>query len=361
MILQLSEKDKRALYILVIFLIAILYFRFSLAGNLEYIQGLKSQSDSVMAELENVKTKIASYKKHQDDIDKIEKSYFDISRKMPANLNEKFAIIDTKSILENYCKMPDSLPIISKKKVSDNTYIIGTKINTLIEYNNFKELLKNAKNYDVIYNISNLSLSKNEGGLINASFDMNFYSYEDKNAPVREWKNLSKTVGHRDIFTSSSIPVSQSSNQTGFAKNIDDVNDVKNEDFLILLDTIHAPTGSVLLEKSGTGKSIFGQNKMIEKVNIRLEGGKGQYKYSIIVNGKEYPKTGSNTLRPNSQDFVVKVSSLPRQYSDDNNVVIVDIQNKTDKNVKVYVENDDKEKPRAQITKSGEGIYVYKQ
>lgn len=229
---------------------------------------------------------------------------------------------------------------------------MASKVSVPIKYNDFKELMKSAEYYDVIYSISNISLSKGEGGLVNANFDINFYSYEDEYAPVREWKNLSPKGMCEDIFSLSSTST--------MLKNTNIFVDEDKQDFLVLLNTLNAPTGCVLLEKIGTGKSIFGKNKMIEKAEIHIKGEKGQYGYAVFAGGKRYPKEDFEIYRPNSRDIAVMVSSLPRQYKDDNNVVIIDIENKSDKRVMVYVKNDDSEKPRAHITKSGEDIYVFK-
>lgn len=351
--LSLTERDKKALYILIAFMIAIFYFRFVFTSDLGRLQELQVQKDSLNAELEGLKTKIISFKKQQHNVENVYKSYIELSRKMPVNQNEKFVIVDTKTLLGTYSEVPDSLPIISRKKISDNTYTVGSKANIPIRYNKFKELLGNAENYDVIYDISNISLSKGEGDMVNAIFDISFYSYEDEEAPVREWKNFSHWGNCQDIFFAT--PVSSMPKNTKVLPIDED-----KQDFLLLLNTLNAPTGCVLLEKLGSGKSIFGKNNMIERVEVHLEGEKGRYGYAIIAGEKRYPDSDFEIFKPNSQDIVVLISSLPRQYEDDSNVVIAHIDNKTDKRVVVYIKNDDDKKPRVHITKSGEDIYVFK-
>ena len=60
--LSLTERDKKALYILIAFMIAIFYFRFVFTSDLGRLQELQVQKDSLNAELEGLKTKIISFK-----------------------------------------------------------------------------------------------------------------------------------------------------------------------------------------------------------------------------------------------------------------------------------------------------------
>lgn len=361
--MNISEKDKKVLIYFGMFLIGFVYFYVFFNKDISKIKSLKLEKKNVSQQLNVIENKVKTFNDNKNNYDEIKKDYVDISRKMPANQDEKFCIMDIKNISSKYAgtatdfglSKKEAVPFEKDKKKIEKFYSIGSKLNLQMDYNSLKELIKNGEEYDVLYSIENLSLSSSENGKVNSSFDIKFYSYDDNKAPLREWKDIPVGTGKENIFLYNS-PSKVSTNAEDEMAKADE-----NKDFLVLLNTLNAPTGNVTIEKSGKGIDIFGKNKTVENVYINLEGKNGKYSYSMSTEGDSYPKDGSKeAFETKTDNIIIMVSSLQRKYSEDKNVIMINVCNKTDKKVFVYITNEDEKMPRAMVTKDGEGIYVYK-
>lgn len=365
--MNISEKDKKLLIYFGMFLIGFVYFYVFFNKDISKIKSLKSEKKDVSQQLDIIENKVKTFNDNKNNYDEIKRGYVDISRKMPANQDEKFCIMDIKNISSKYAgaatdfglSKKEAVPFEKDEKKIEKFYSMGSKLNLQMDYGSLKELIKNGEEYDVLYSIENLSLSPSENGKVNSSFDIKFYSYDDNKAPLREWEDIPIGTGKENIF----LYNSPSKISPKVSTNIEDemAKADENKDFLVLLDTLNAPTGNVTIEKSGKGIDIFGKNKAVENAYINLEGKDGKYSYSMSTEGNSYPKDeGKEAFEPKTDNIIIMVSSLQRKYSEDKNVIMINICNKTDKKVLVYITNEDEKMPRAMVTKDGEGIYVYK-
>lgn len=135
--------------------------------------------------------------------------------------------------------------------------------------------------------------------------------------------------------------------------------DYTKADFVVTVSTLYSPTTNISIEKSGKG-SIFGAKKKNENAYIAIKKEGDKYYYKIGTEASVYPQ-GDDFDQLNFQSsgqILIVVFSSPRKYKDDDNVVTLKITNNSDKPVKVYVSNDDKQKPRVNIVTNGSKVSV---
>jgi type IV pilus assembly protein PilO len=360
---SISVKDKKALFYFTIFVIGVLYYFFFFQNQIASINDLKNKNRSLNEKRVLLQQEIAKYNKNEKSIDELKQKYFDLSKKIPNNQDEKFTLVDAKNLSKmadtNLGEVPISqrqnveLQLLNKKK-TNKVFAYSLNLNWMLTYDNLKKLLSNSRNYDVIYSIDNISILPTPDGKINTTFEMKFYGFDDKNAPVREWREINLDTGKDNILAAGAGGVVVQSVQN-------DINTIdKNKDFLVLLSTLNSPTSAITLEKSGKGIDIFGANKPIENVNINISGKDGKYFYSMSTEGENYPQNGQTAeFKPNSDNVVIMVYSQPRKYANDKNKVVINVHNKSDKKVYVYIINEDPKFPRATVVKDGNSIFVY--
>lgn len=344
------------------FLLLVLYFY--IFFNPFYIKMLeqKARREELQAREKQLQIDMLKYNANKEKMDITKQSYIDISSKLPVNQDEKFSIVDICNISRAVSSSTGDF-IISRREPAEKIKNLGDnklfkytlKLNWNTTYPNFRKLLLMTKSYEVAYSIDDIMISTIQGGKLQAAFDMSFYGYEDKNAPVREWKDLKLPTGKDNIFLQSASAVSKSKNVEDTAEYID-----KNKDFIVLLSTLNSPTSAITLGKINGGTDIFGANKTIENVDINFTQNGGKYYYSMKTEGDSYPRGKAEEFQSKSENIIIYIASQPRKYSEDKNTAVVRIHNATDRKVFAYVVNDDAKLPRATIVRDGNSIYVIK-
>lgn len=377
--MNISEKDKKTIAIFSIFIIIVLYYIFFLKASIVKIKDMNNKNIELNKKVAGIEKVINDFKANKEKTDKILNDYISISEKLPPNQDEKFTIIDTYKLSELLGNKLSDFPV-SKKEIGslntngqklDKVFSYSVKANWSLDYETTKKLLENSKNFSTLYTINNLSLTPDKSGKLSASFDLKFFGYEDAAANVRPWNTYSIDIGKNNIFQLSEGASSQNNNTDSSnissnipSSNISNNNEIdyikNNKDFLVMLSTANSPTSAISLEKSGSGNNIFGANSNIENVNILVSGANGKYTFSMGTEAALYPKNGSfEEFKPLTDKIIILISSQARKYENDTNKAIINIHNKTDKQVYVYITNDDTTNPRANVVKDGNNIYVY--
>lgn len=360
--MNISEKDKKLLVLFGMFLLLIMYYTFFFKNQIAAISDLNGKKEELQQKLYAMENLAKSFDSNSDKEDELKNYYMDVSSKIPPNQDEKFSIMDAYNISKALGTNLGDL-VISKresadftmdKKKIDKAYNYTLKLNWSLSYENFKKLLSYSKEYETAYTVDSLTAVPDKNGMIDTSIEMKFYGFDDSDAPVRPWNSPDIGIGKSDIFSSA---ISASSYQ----KSESDLSYIdSSKDFLVLLSTLNSPTSAITVEKSGKGIDIFGSNKSVETIDINLKGSDGKYTYSMATEANSYPKNGGfEGFTPTSEGIIIHVASTPRKYADDKNRAILNVHNNTDKNVYVYITNDDEKLPRVAVVKDGQGIYVY--
>ncbi|MBZ4664301.1 MAG: hypothetical protein JG776_2019 [Caloramator sp.] len=358
---KLTERDKKMLLILLIFLLG-LGFYYAYQAMSSKISSLKEENTKLLDRKAELDRAVEVYNKNKDKIEETKLNYYDISLKMPNNLDEKFCVVDSLNLLRKYDAVINDLPISQKQqfqyngsKKIDGAFFHSIKITTQFTYENLKRLFTETGDFNTLYSVDNLSLVPlNNGDIISASFDLKFFGFEDKDAPTRQWQDFNLETGKDKIFSSSPL-------RTTIADTTSKEYIEQNKDFLVMLSTLNSPETALQIIKTGEDFKIYGKNKQIEKASIELKQNGEKLLYRMSTEGDSHPKDGGfKEFKNNSENIIIYVYSTERKYQDDKNVVLLNVKNETNKKVMVYVFKDDKNKPRLNITATGNNIFVEK-
>lgn len=349
--MNISDKDKRILIYFGIFLIGFVYFYFGFSKQISKYNALKTERTSLEEKYASLEKQAREYNLKKNSHEEIRANYINLSSKMPPNLDEKFAIVDLLNFSQKYGVKLMDIALPKKEKPGDikldKVSTLGIGVNLPLTYNQIKAILDGYDAFPTLYSVSSLSINPSEGGKYNTSFNLNFYSFDDKMAPLRLWQDAGLPLGKSNIFAAS-----------GEAAGVETINIEDKKDFMILLNTVNAPTGNITMEKSGNSTRLFGKNKSLENVDINIEGKENKYSYSMSTEASTYPKSGTETFKPNTDSVIIYIVSQPRKYQDDKNIVSINIHNKSDLKVQAIVTNEDPNLPRAMIIRDGDGITV---
>ncbi|MCX7884424.1 MAG: hypothetical protein N2448_05265 [Caloramator sp.] len=359
---NLTEKDKKLLLILMIFIIGVGYYYIYgfMSGK---ISKLKEENQRLINREEELNRAVEIYNKNRNKIEETKYDYFDISQKLSKNLDEKFCIVDALNLLRKYGAQVNDIPISQRQeykynknnKKIDGGFYYTLKISTQISYDNLKKLFIETKQFNTIYSIDNISMVPTvKGNILAVSFDLNFYGFKDENAPIRQWQDFNLKTGKDFLFS-----------KLNFTKKVtEEVTDnyiLKNKDFIITASTLNSPTSAVEMVKSGENVIVYGKNKQIEKAQIEIKQNKDTLLYKMSTEGDKYPRDNTyKEFKANTDSIIISIYSSGRKYIEDKNIVLLNIKNESDKKVRVYVLNDDKNFPRLNITTNGNKVYVEK-
>lgn len=365
---KLTDKDKKMLLILLIFIIALgFYYTYNFTSG--KIDSLKDENSQKQARLEELNRAVDIFNKNKDKIEETKLNYFDISQKLANNLDEKFCVVDALNLLRKYGATINDLPISAKQeykynnnnKKIDGAYYHSLKISTQLSYDNLKKLFTETQDFNTLYSIDNLSIVPlNNGDLVSTSFELKFFGFKDDKAPIRQWQDLNLQTGKDKIFTTSTVNTTSVADTTNLSPTSKQFIE-ENKDFIVSLSTLNSPTTAIQIVKTGENFQIYGKNKEIEKATIEIKQNGDKLLYRMSTEGDAHPKDGNfKEFKTNSQNVIIFVYSTERKYQDDKNVVLLNVKNETNKKVMVYVFNDDKNKPRLNITATGNNIFVEK-
>ncbi|AZT90855.1 hypothetical protein ELD05_09505 [Caldicellulosiruptor changbaiensis] len=413
--MQITDRDKKLLMILVMFLVAVAFYNFFYKPYSEKLSQLKSEKQTLENRLNEINQRIASYNLSKERLQEIEELYADLSNKIPPNQDEKFSMLDLKRLSEMVGAKTSDYTFSQKQKVNTsinninivNAYYYSSKQNWQITYANFKKLLYLQKDFSPLFSLDGITLS-NANDKIAASFEIRFYGFEDNLAQPRQWPQFRMPTGKGDIFkggtapkikfnyTEESIKKNENPAQSALKMERTDNATVKQQgqitsvtptdsqtkeksnnaqqsstqqteqnidfnkaDFVATISTLYSPTTNISLEKTGKG-SIFGAKKNIENAYIRLEKRDNKYYFKMGTEGSIFPQDGNGEeFVPNSSNYIlIVIFSTPRKFKDDKNVVTMTVNNATDKITKVYILNDDKQKPRVNVVTKGSNVQV---
>lgn len=359
---KLTDRDKKLLLILLIFIIGVGYY-YIYQFMLGKISNLKEENQKLINREEELNRAVEIFNKNKNKIEETKYGYFDISQRLSKNLDEKFCIIDALNLLRKYDAEINDLPVSARQeykytknnKKIDGVFYHTLKISTKISYDNLKKLLTETHKFNTIYSIDNISIVPSEkSNILAVSFDLNFFGFKDENAPIRQWQDLNLKTGKDYLF--SKLNASKKTSE-----NVNDSYILENKDFIITASTLNSPTSAIEIIKSGDNTIIYGKNKQIEKAEIEIKQNKDTLLYKMSTEGDKYPKDNTyKEFKPKTDSIIISIYSSGRKYADDKNIVLLNIKNESEKKVKVYVLNDDKNLPRLNIITNGNKVYVEK-
>lgn len=222
----------------------------------------------------------------------------------------------------------------------ENAYKVDVSFAFIGEYLQLKNLIKSIETSTNKAVINSFTLETAKDGQKKGSIKLTLYGFKDSKLPVYNLWSSEPKLGKSDLFS-----------KVGLVSY--DINDNNISDFDIYLSPITSDTPSVIVGKHDNyGTEIYGDNKGNEKVAIAVSENGGRFYYKYTTQNSKYPADNKVIeFKPSTtNDIVIKVFSEPRLSDADNSGVDLVVYNETNKNINVVPYNDDKIRPRLNVT-----------
>jgi hypothetical protein len=218
-------------------------------------------------------------------------------------------------------------------------------------YNNIKELINWIYNNELYMMIESITMNSDIiSNQINGQFDIYIYGMEDKELTVND-VNLKQTSIGKDVI----FKPFESFEDTLNINYIIDKSDKGQQpiDFLIKLESVFADYPAVTIAKGDDkiGETyIHSDNKNNEQVYLEINKINNYYYYKYRIGNQIYPIDNEQGILFFPKDTILlKVFSKDRISINDKNTISLDIKNNSDKQIVLYISNDDKKLPRVKI------------
>lgn len=272
----------------------------------------------------------------------------------------------------------------TKSNDSEKIEKMTATINYKGKYNDIKNFISEIEKYDKKIIMSNITFSKsgsgkksessseyedsqstttssNEEDSISGSIALDFYSVpkiHNQDAEYLKW-DFKNGYGKDDPFLEFSGYTSKNSSDAKKEA-------IQTTDFIMGVKPISSDLPSVILGRAmdKLGKTyVYADNEQFENVEFQLiqEGKKYFYKYK--TESENYPKnydTEKEEFNPHGNNVNLNIISNIRNDEDDNSGVNLTLINKTNLNLNVAINYDDKKKPRVKIVKKSGNITIIK-
>ena len=308
------------------------------------------------------------------------------STKKPTSADKTTAKTDKDIKSEKFINALNSLGIAygqsfqqeyGKKNVADGkAYSLGISISGTSDNKQLKDFLYKVQNFTNVTSVNNIQVNSDAEGLLSVNMEVEFYGIADRKAAAEgdyfdvEWTPL-KAAGKIDMFKPFDGYIKASDqhveeNDTGVVQNS---SEYSAYDFSMSVlpfgNNMSPPTVSLLgksvIANEGRMPIIYGDNRNNEKVDLYIEAANGEYYCKFKTGHEVFPdETYKNLVRfkPIGEDIRMLIVSSKRTSTNDTSGVAITITNKTGKNLVVDVTDDDNNRPRVSIKKSGDNVIV---
>lgn len=257
-------------------------------------------------------------------------------------------------------------------------FTLGINISGTSSNNQLKDFLYKIQNFTNVAAINSVQISSNDDGLLTVGLEVEFYGIADKKAAQQakyfdvKWTPLNP-AGKNDIFKPFEGYVKQGNQSSSGDEKVNNgsqnINQQVDYDFSMRVlsfgNNMAPPTVSLL------GKSIFaddsrmpivyGDNRENEKVDLYFETKEGKYYCKFKTDHEAFPDekyTNLAQFEPSGNDIKMLIDSSKRVSASDNAGVAITITNNSEKNLIIDVVNDDNNRPRVAINKSGNNVII---
>lgn len=397
--MNLSKREKAMLLFLGALIIFVGYYKFVFTPQRNKISKLSAEKTQMKSKLDNMKIQISSMDKKQSDIkilnSKIgnktmllypsieqEKIIIEIDKllndnKIDGNLSfseinleavevkskeevKKAVTSPLTAIVNEYNNLTskektqavNGAPSKAKETTAVNAEQIKINLSFKGTYENFTKLLNSFENYSRKIAVTNIAISQNTESEISGTASLEVFAVPkitEEDAEYMKW-GYENSYGKLNPFAGGSAGV--------FNSTIEEASKPKAESFDFALSSrgINSDLPTFMLGKAkdeGKKTYVYGDTASTEEVEIVFTKKDNNYYYKYKTSKGSYPLNyegeGASFI-PLSSEIIIKAFSSKRNNGEDKASVNIKIINKTDKNITVFVEGDDKDKPRISIT-----------
>lgn len=397
--MNLSKREKAMLMFLGALILVVSYYKFIFTPQRNKINKLSAEKVQMKSKLDTMKIQIASIDKKESDIKILNSKIENKTMALYPAIEQERIIIELDKLLID-CKIEGNLSFseinlqevetkpkeeVKKALTSPLTAIINEynnltskektqaasgdtskpkdsapanaeqiKINLSFRgtYENFTKLLNSFENYNRKIAVTNLAISQNTESEISGTAALEVFAVPkitDEDFEYMKW-GYENLYGKSNPFSGGSTGV--------FNNTIEEASKPKSEsfDFAFSSRGINSDLPTFMLGKAKDEDKrtyVYADSSNTEEVEMVFTKKENKYYYKYKTSKGSYPLNyegeGTN-FTPLTSEIIIKGFSSKRNNGEDKASVNIKITNKTDKNITVYLEDDDKEKPRISIT-----------
>ncbi|WP_010252570.1 hypothetical protein [Acetivibrio cellulolyticus] len=258
-------------------------------------------------------------------------------------------------------------------------FSLGISISGTSSNKQLKDFLNKMKNFKNTISINNVQINSNSEDELLVNMEIEFFGIADKKAALQEdffdvkWTPLDPG-GKNDIFKPYEGYMAPGDKSA--TTNVNDKNEAQNieeqlegYDFSMRVLSFGAdmapPTvsfvGKSVLSNESTMPIVYGDNRDNENVDIYLETKDGKFYCKFKTDHEAFPEMTYVNLaqfKPSGNEIKMLIDSSKRVSTNDNAGVTITVTNKTQKNMVIDVVNDDDNRPRVVINKSGNNSII---
>ncbi|WP_035289725.1 hypothetical protein [Clostridium sp. KNHs214] len=405
--MKISKREQLLLSVLVVLCLGLLYYKLILAKQNRQINDLMIKKANYEEKVSKIKNKIARQPKIKSDIKKVNSKIMEDVRMIFPEIEQERIIIAINKLLNdsnltgNVINFTESKLVNlsgednkDNKKRKEDKALNSNELTGLVQkyneingeennkVNNKKATIENKKgpsgqaekmsininfkgNHPSLMNfiksvegfskkiiISKIDINTSDGNNLSGILTLDIYGIPQFNVDEYIPYDFDVPHGKNDPFAGGVI-----------AK--DTVSEPKKEvyDFLMSVraETSDLPTIILGEAKDKNEKTyVYGDKNDVEQVSMELWKKSGQYYYRYKTSRDKYPMSyeAGSKLKPQGNEISIKVYSNPRKSNGDMAGVNFKVNNKTNLNLNIVVENDDRVAPRVNIIKEGGNINI---
>lgn len=235
-------------------------------------------------------------------------------------------------------------------------------------YDDIMRFIDEVKGFYKRIVIKNISLIA-DGDKLSGNMILDFYAvpkFVEEDIDYNKW-NYDGSYGKNNIFqdnSGGSVNYTQAVNKTvNQAAETTASNATTEQDFLMKVSPFSSDLPTIMLGKAKDSKKstyVYADSSGIENVEINFIEKDGKYYYKYKTKSDSYPKDFSKEqeFQPYANNINMKIYSYRRNSQTDMSGANIKIYNDTSLKLKVFIEDDDVNRPRVNILKQGGNIEV---
>lgn len=257
-------------------------------------------------------------------------------------------------------------------------YVLSLKISAKCNYSQLKNFLNSLKSKKNKMTVTDIQMDNVENGMVKAGISLDFYGIMDNSTSkytlLQDGAWVPLDSGKKgDIFKPYDSYFASLNNENKSKSNVQGTDWLQNElnssDFSMGVlpygGNMTPPTVTLVAKRMVSDPKsllipiIYGDSKGEENVELYIEEKEGKFYCKFKTDHEAFPDQGySQTLefKPAGKEIKLLINSTLRKFKQDESGVILNIINRTSKELTVKVVNEDKEKPRVKINFTGSNV-----
>lgn len=378
-----ENRKKNTIIVIVAVVMGVIYYKFPYAKERDKLNEVKIQHNVARARLNSYINGIDLLEKKESELKMLNSSIQDKTLRLYPYINEERLLLEIDKLIkesglqgtlefyhdniseekqqkyDSLLKLVNEYRTIENDDKSNKTSKDSMKISMEFKgtYENFESFIKAMDNHQRDVIIGEVKL-QGMGDNVSGTLAMEFFAVPkimDEDENYDDWP-FENSYGKYNPFDMTSKDY-QSESEAEEASD-------KNYDFVMSVKPLSSDLPTLTLGKSKDNSRstyIYSDRNVEENVEISIEKKDGKYFYKYKTSEKSYPENYDSdgiSFEPLERYISLKIFSTPKDGGTDSSGAKVTFINNTDKNVKIFVEGDDKDTPRVKVQAQGNGVDI---